>query len=338
VAVVFVAAAVLLLALREREPAPPRSRVVLSRQEQVARVKKRATLQLPPVGEPPAAAAPPKRDPLLVALPVKPDAPVVMLEVNALRYSRLGERFLSCVQARDQGRFANIVRETGIDPLKDIDRVALVGDSIVVSGQLERARWSELGGPADPYGQTGRIYKTPRGVVGTWGDQIAILSSSPESIHAAIDQLEGRAPAPETGISEDESYGEIYGFVPGAALRAALGSSGGGGGLTDRIASLASRIDLHVDAADDVAAEVHIRGDDPAGLADLAKEVGAALAAGRASGDKKVAALLANTEVHTGERELSVRLAVPAARVEDLLGDCESFGPPSGGAISTASR
>src|SRR5262245_37356025 len=124
-------AAVLLLVFREQEP--PLSRAGASfprmRDAEVARMHRRATLALPPASAP--AAPPQKRDPLLVALPVKPESPVVVLEVNALRYSPLGERFLACVRAKDENRFADIVRKSGIDPLKDIDRLAFLGDSTV---------------------------------------------------------------------------------------------------------------------------------------------------------------------------------------------------------------
>jgi hypothetical protein len=343
VAVILLAVGLFLVARREREQSPSRAPATFPRlrDEEVARMHKRATLALPPVLASATTEAPPKRDPLLVALPVKPDSPVVVFEVNALRYSRLGERFLSCVQAQDQNRFADIVRETGIDPLKDIDRVAFLGDAVVVSGQFDRARWDQLGGPAEPYGQAGHIYAASRMVVGNWRDQIVVLSSRAADVRTAIDQLEGRAPVPETGLREDMSYGEIYGLVPGAAARRALGGGSGDGGLTDRIASLASRIELHVDAMQNLAAVVRVRGDDASGLSDVARQLGAALTAARANaqatGNSKLFALLEEAAVRPGEREFSVQLAVPGARVEELLEACKIFQPPPG-ALSAATR
>jgi len=340
-AVLLAVAGVLLLANRGQEP--PRARVTPPRlhDEEAARVPtRRATLAPLAVSEPaPAPTPPPKRDPLLIALPLKPDSPVVVFEINALRYSPVGERILACVRGKEQGRFADLARDSGIDPLTDIDRVAFLGDSTVVSGQFDRARWDKLGSPGEPYGEGGRIYKTPRGTVAAWRDQLVVLSSGPEDARQAIDQLEGRAAAPETGFPDEMSYGEIYGLVPGAAARRALGGEGeadqgGQGGLTDRIASLASRIELHVDAMQDLAAEVRVRGDDAAGLSDLAKGLGVALAAARvnsqATGNKGVSTLLANATVRPGDGELSIKLAVPAARVGDLLGDdCRLFGAPT---------
>ena len=119
----------------------------------------------------------------------------------------------------------------------------------------------------------------------------------------------------------------------GAPWRA-RGGEGGGGGLNDRIASLASRIELHVDAMQDLAAEVRIRGDDAAGLSDLAKGLGVALTAAHVNsqitGNKSLSALLENAAVRAGEGGLSIKFNVPAARVGDLLGDdCKIFGAPT---------
>jgi hypothetical protein len=338
VVLVVIAAAVLLLGRRE-ERARSSVHELDFHEQQVARAKRRATWA-PPVSEP-APAAPEKRDPFMVALPIKPETPVVMFEVNALRYSKLGEGFLGCVQARDGNRFADLARQTGIDPLRDIDRVAFMGDSIVVSGQFESAHWDRLGPSPERYGQSGRIYQTPQMAVGTWGPGLLVLSPHPERVQTAMDQLEGRAPAPEPPLAGDQMLSEIYGIVPGAAARAALGSGSGDGGLLDRIASLASRIELSADAMEDLAADVHIRGNDSPGLSALGDELGAALTAARANaragGNKKLSTLLENVKVKSSDREISIHVAVPASRVEDLLGNCDIFGPPAG-AISTASR
>ena len=334
-AVLLAVAGVLLLVQREQEPARSHATVPRSRDEGNARAYGSATLAPPPVSES-AVAPPPRRDPLLAALPMKPDSPVFVFEMNALRYSPLGERILACMRGQGgQNAFTDLARESGIDPQKDIDRVAFLGDSTVVSGHFDQARWNQTGSPGESYGQGGRIYTTPRGVVGSWRDQIVMLSSGPEDARKAIDQLEGRAPVPETGFPEEMSHGDIYGLVPGAAARRALGGGGEGGegGLNERIASLASRIELHVDAMQDLAAEVRIRGDDAAGLADLAKGLGTALTAARLksqiTGNKSLSALLENAAVRPGEGGLSIKFAVPAAQIGDLLGDdCKIFGAP----------
>jgi hypothetical protein len=335
-AVLLAVAAVLLVARRGHGPSRARVTATSSPlRDRAAPPLQRREASAPPLAIEPAAApvpaAPPrKRDSLLAALPVKPDTPVIVFEVNALRYSPLGERFLSCVKAQD--RFSGIVRAIGIDPLVDIDRVAFLGDATVVSGTFARARWNELGSAGEPYGQGGRIYTTPDGVLGTWRDQIVVLSSGPEDIRTAIDQLEGRAATPNVEFPDGLSYGEIYGLVPGAAARRMLGD-GNAGGLTERIGALASRIELHVDAMQDLSADLRIKGEDAAGLSELAGGLGAVLAAVRSTsqftGDKSLSALLANAAVRPSEGGFSIHLAVPAARMDDLLGDCKIFYPPA---------
>jgi hypothetical protein len=328
-AVLVGVAVVLLLAHRGQEPrgirahtTPPRLR-----EHEVARIERRATLAPRPHTDAPAR---PKRDPFLVALPVKPNSPVVVFEVNALRYSPVGERFLACVKAQDRSQFADTARAIGIDPLTDIDRVAFLGEATVVSGKFDRARWSQVGSAGEPYGRAGRLYTTSRGTVGAWRDEIVVQSSRPEDVRAAIDQLEGRAAPPETQLPEELTYGEIYGLIPGAAARQAFG---GQGGLTDRLAALASRIEVHVDAMEGLSAQIRVRGDDVAGLSTMAKGLGAILTAARANsrttGNKSLAALLESAAVHPGDGELSIDLAVPAARVDELLGDCKMFAPPT---------
>jgi hypothetical protein len=336
-AVILVMAAAALLLLGEREPEPARPVVEFPRwhDEEVARLRRRATLVLPvasaeraPPSAPPAEAN--RRDPFLVALPVKPDSPVVVFEANALRNSRLGELLLACLAAREPARLAEVERETGIDPLKDIDRVAFMGDAMVVSGFFDHLRWGALAGPAEPYGQAGRIFQRPGMTLGAWSDAIVVIADRPEDVRMAIDQLEGRRPVPEAGIPEEMSYGEIYGALPATAVRRLLGD----GDLSDRIAALASRIELNVNAMQDVAATVRVRGDDPAGLSDLARSLGAALAVARAqaqrASDARLAELLESAAVHLGERGFTLQLAVPADRLASWFQGCERWGPPPG--------
>jgi hypothetical protein len=345
-AALLLAAAVVVMWAGEGEPAPARRTPVEFPSfggQEYQRARKRATLVLPspvpaaPVGAEPAHEAgdpegPPRRDPFLVALPVKPGAPVVVFEANALRHSRLGERFVACLRANGADELSAWERETGIDPLKDIDRVAYVGDAVVVSGFFDRVRWDQLGASPEPYGEAGRIYRASDGAVGAWRDQILVLSQDPGSARAAIDQLEGRAPVPETGIPEEMTYGEVYGVVPGAAALGLLGPDQAG--LASRLASLASRIELHVDAMQDVAAVVRVRGEDAAGLSDLARSLGAALAVARvkaqATSDERLADLLENAEVRPSEGEFSLDLALPADRLETWFEGCgDRARPPS---------
>lgn len=337
-AALLLAAGTLVLTLGEEKGAAPRADVRFPlgmRGPEYERFERRATLVLPAPAAPATGSAtadarpPARRDPFLVSLPVKPDAPVVVFEANALRHSRLGERFVACVRARHGQELEAFQEKLGLDPFKDVDRVAYVGDAVVVSGFFDRVRWDVLGREPEGYGEAGRLWRDGGLTVGAWRDQIVVFSERPEDVRAAIDQLEGRAAVPASGIPEDMAYGEVYGVLPGAAARRLIGPDDRG--LAERIAALASRVELHVDAMQDVAAVVRVRGEDQAGLSDLARSLGAALAVARvraqASQDRRLSDLLESAAVQPGEKDFSLQLALPADRLEAWFEGCDARSP-----------
>jgi hypothetical protein len=333
-AALLLAAAALLLSLGDDAPAPaPRRTVDYPQWFDAAdqeRQEARATLALPPApGAPPATDSEPGteqglRDPFLVSLPVKGEGLVVVFEANALRHSRLGERFIACLQAADARALAEVQTETGIDPLKDLDRVAFLDDAVVLSGYFENVRWDRIKSPPLAYGQGGRIYQDGSDWIATWRDQLIVLSESEETARRAIDQLEGRAPVPPSSVGEDLTYGEVYGVIPGASARRLLGADERG--IGSKLAELAKRVELHVDAMDDVAAVIRVQGDDRSGIEDLAKTIGAALAVARvkaqAEGDRELAELLEGAEVRPSGGAFSVKFAVPADRLDQWFAHC----------------
>jgi hypothetical protein len=349
VSLLLLAGGALVLSLGEREPVVTRAPAVEfpdhMRPAEEERSRARATLTLPvPAG--PEAPAPAKRDPFLVSLPVKAGQPVVVLEANALRHSRLGERFVGCLLARDPDTFARIEREVGVDPLKDVDRVAFVGESLVVSGYFDRMRRDRLEGEADAaaYGDAGRIYTRRDGkgegaAVATWGDGL-VLMGDPASLRQSIDQLEGRAPVPDAGIPEDMAFGEAYGVIPGAALQRMLSRKDPA--LAQRVADAASRIELHVDAMEDVAAVARVKGDDERRMDDLARSIGAAMAVARvqaqARDDQRMAQLLEHARVLDRKGSFSVELALSADTLDSWFEGCEVVKPDRRAPAPTSAR
>ena len=232
-AALLLAAAAGLLALVEEPPERPLAPVAFPRRLREAerrRVTERRTL--PPAAAP-ATAAPgaepsppaPRRDPFLTALPAAPGEPVVIFEANALRHSRLGELFIRCALAKDPDFFAGLSRETGLDVLKDVDRVGFAGDAVVISGTFDAAHWERLEQQAEatPYGDEGRLYrdrgKAGAPVLARWRDQVVVFSPDEAAARLAVDQLEGRAEAPPP-LDGDLAYGEVYGVIPAAAEQA----------------------------------------------------------------------------------------------------------------------
>ena len=334
-ALLFGAAAVL-LALADDGPAPAPKREIDYPQSFDApewkRQRERATLAVPPapgsvpVTEPSGPGTEGGlRDPFLVSLPVKEGGLVMVFEANALRQSRLGERFIACLEARHPGDLAAFQKDTGVDPLKDLDRVAFLDNALVLSGQFQSARWDQLGSSPVSYGHAGRIWRDDGAWIAAWRDQLVFIAETEDDARRAIDQLEGRAPVPASSLGEDLAYGEVYGIIPGASARRLLGSDERA--IGSKLAALARRVELHVDAMDDIAAVVRVQGDDREGVEDLAKTIGAALAVARvnaqAGEDRVFADLLESAEVRLDGGGFSVQFAVPADRLERWFADCE---------------
>ncbi len=344
-AAALIAIGAMLMALSdETRPAPARVEVQFPswmKPDEAQRAEARRTLAPPSgaavslPGMPPSPV--PKRDPFLLALPRDPTRALVVLEANALRHSRLGELFIDCVlRKREQDPFEAMRREAGLDPLKDIDRVAFAPEGLVVSGFFHRARFDRLGGEQGVarYGDQGRIYDFENAVdsagdaqprLGVWRDQLLVLGPRP-FVRATIDRLEGRAAEGEPVIPEELAFGEAYGIVPGAALEQLF--AGEHAELGRRLAALAPRIELHADAVRDVALVARVTGPEGAQLDDLGKSFGAALALGRlqakASGSKELAELLEHARVERGMSGFSLELALPIEVVERWFGRCGS--------------
>ncbi len=340
-AVLLLLASAGLLSLVEEAPVRPRAEVSFPRRMREAERRRSAERRTLPAAAPAAAPAageapvtPPRRDPFLAALPAAAGEPVVVFEANALRHSRLGELFVQCALARDPGYFDQVSRETGLDVLKDVDRVGLAGETVVVSGTFERARWDRLEADgaveAEPYGEAGRLYRD-RGagraagapVLARWRDQVVLLAPDAAGARRAIDQLEGRVEPPRP-LDEALAYGEVYGVIPGDAVRRLFPASDQD--LGARLAAAASRVELHVDAMADVAAVVRVEGQDAAALSDLARALGGAVAAGRlraqATGDGRLAELLDAARVVPEDGRFSLEVAVPAATLERWFAGC----------------
>jgi hypothetical protein len=329
-AVLLFGAAFLLTATEDQPTRTHREAIAFPRYPRAheqERLRARATLVVPPA---PGAAeddAPRKRDPFLVALPAGPEDVVVVFEANALRHSKLGELFVRCALARDPETFEEIQRDTGIDVLKDVDRVGFAGDALVMSGYFDHARWDRLEGEpgmeTSRYGDAGRIFTVREGqVLGALGDGLIVFGDG-ASVRQAIDQVEGRAPAPESALPDELAYGEIYGVIPGAAASRLVPQDAR---LGEQLAAVAQRVELHVDAMNDVAAVVRVRGDDRQGLSDLSKSLGAALTAARleatAISDDRLAELLDFAKVSPGDGSFALELALPADRLEAWFSQC----------------
>jgi hypothetical protein len=282
-----------------------------------------------------------RQDPLLAALSVGGGSSALVLEVNALRYSPLGDLLLQCLVAREGRENAlESLRKAGIDPLQDVDRVGVTQNGVVVSGDFRKTQWGALLGDATPqaYGDQGTITEVaPRGEGGTtlyvtrWGSSLLHLGTSPDDARAVIDGLENRGPRSKPILTPDQTYGEMYGVISGSDLVEALGQSDGWG---KALSDAASSVELHLDARRDVGMVADVSGDDAEKVTDLGKSLGGALAMGRlqarAEGDAATAELLDYAKVVPGrDGKLSLELALPLEVVAKRLAFCRN--PPDAG-------
>ncbi len=341
-AVTLLGLAAWLMRVDPPKPAAPKSDVSIPRgmrAEEHKRVASRRTLPpIPEVPRLPSAPRPPAqtRDPMLALLPTSADpgvGSVVVLEANAVRHSPLGQLFLDCaLSERDLKELADLKEKLGFDPVEDLDRVAIFGDVLALSGHFKGAKLDALGEGVRgrPFGDGATLYETPgeahQEYLVTWGEQLVLVGSDEAQLQRAIDRLEGRAPAGEPLIAEHETYGEVYGRFSADDLAKLLPPEQAD--LAARIREAAESVELHVDASSDVGIVADVVGPSGERVEDLGKTLGAALALGRlkarADGEDELAQLLDLAAVKGNEGgRFSLELALPLSLLQEKLGPCK---------------
>ncbi len=312
------------------------------------RAEQRQTL--PPL--PAAAAAPnqpappperPRRDPLLSALPTASKGVAMVVEANAITNSPIGKLLLECLRNRGPSNPLQEMREqTGLDLERDLDRIAVSGDTVVASGNFGKADFAKLfeNHRAIPYGDKGVIYLSENGQpTAVWDNQMIMEGGDEQALRRSIDQVEGRLDPGEPAIPQEATYGEIYGVIGAEAIAKLLG--GQNDELAKRFREAAQRIELHVDSMNDVAMVARVNGPDSSQVDDLSRTLGAAMALGRvkaqASGEKDLAELLDLAQVvPAGNGAFSFELALPMQFLEKHLAFCRQKNPPQSPADQSA--
>lgn len=227
------------------------------------------------------------RDPVMAALPPEVKTAAVVIEANAIRNSELGDLLVGCLFAGDD-RILPALRDAGLDPLSQVDRVAIADDTLLVTGDFSRTRWEELAGGFSArraYGPRGELLERSLGDggeplrMGLWNGQMVVLGDDEEALKTVLDRLDGSGPAAGSVISEGQAYGEIYGVLQGEALAALVGREDEK--LAEAIRSSAQQAELHVNVERDVGMVADVSGSDPAKSEELRRSLGAALALAR---------------------------------------------------------
>lgn len=339
-AVLFSAASFLMSRDDPERPTPVWQRVELPRRmkaEERTRAEERRTLPAPDAAAVDAA-APRKparpRDPVLAALPSTMKRGVVVVEANAIRHSPVGNLLIECLTSRDGGRrLSRLKEDLGIDPLEDLDRVALADDTLLLSGHFADAKWGQIFADAgtQTWGQKGTIYQ-PAGSdgrpselsVGVWDGQMVVLGNTPEDVQITLDRLEGRGIHGDPFLNESQTYGEIYGVLTASSLADMLPKDQQA--IAEQLRTAAETIELHVDTTRDVGVVANVTGPDGANTTDLGKTVGAALSLGRlqaqAQGESNLAELMDLARVVPGEGNFRLEIALPLEVLQKHLQRC----------------
>lgn len=340
-AVVFAAAALLMWFGQGEEALSESARPKVEfprrlRAQEKTRAQARRTWVVPtPDAGPPQGAS----DPLLAALPRGKGKTAVVLEANALRYSPIGELLLECLY-RDGGKQLRQLQErTGIDPLTDLDRIAITDEGMVLSGNFGKAKTDELLGEhgRSSYGDSARIYEPPteraladggvrRGgpTIATWGNQMIVVGRNRDGVRDVIDRVEGRGPREPPVLGENATYGEVYGVIATRTLANVLPPEQRE--LAEQLVRAAGAVELHVDARGDVAVVADVKGEDAQAVTDLGKSLGGALALARmraqSQGHEDVAKLLDFARVLPDGNTFRLEMALPLDVLKERLAFC----------------
>jgi hypothetical protein len=213
---------------------------------------------------------------------------------------------------------------------------------MVLSGNFKNAHFddflhqnkADLSVDQQPYGDNGTVYTvTPPALpdggttsgmsFASWNDQLLFLGGKPDEAQQAIDRVEGRSPS-EPAIGEDQTYGDIYGTLSPQALSEMLPPDQQQ--MKDQLLAAAQKIELHVDATNDVGVSLSVKGDDSGQIEDLGRTLAGGLAAlrieAKAKGEDEAAELLDDARVMPQGNSFGVGMAVPMAWFEKQLAWC----------------
>ncbi|EYF01212.1 hypothetical protein [Chondromyces apiculatus] len=335
--VALLAVAAFLMARSDRPKPPPRvSKVDFPRRATPQDTERRTRrLTLPPVLDAdPEKRDPTPRDPLLVALPTDPRKSAFVFEVDDLKTSPIGQIWMDCLLARENQRRDRLEDQLGLDFFEDVERVAFSTERVAVLGLgADTPAIAPRGMTATPHGDRGQIYTRDdegRGpLIATWGDDMVLVSPDRASLEAALDRLGGKTPPEKPLIPSEASYGDIYGMLSPDDAADLLPPEQAE--LAARLREAVSKVEIHVDASEDVALVANVDGPDAESVSDLAKSLGAALAVARAAssdeGDDRLAGLLDYASVRPRDGRFSLDLALPID-VLKTLGPCRKRDRP----------
>ncbi len=342
VAAVLLALGAALMLSADPPPPAPIAVVAVPRKitpvEQARNNRRRSWVPTPSPDAGPAPRAPPRpRDPLMAALPSEVKRGAVVVEANAIRNSELGDLLVDCLFAGEENRLPEL-RDAGLDPLTQVDRLAVADDTLIITGDFSKTRLDEFAGPfaaRTDYGPKAELLeplpkdgRTPPWI-GVWDRQMLVFARDAEGLKVVLDRLDGSGPSRPAVLSEDQAWGEIYGVIEGKMLANVLKKDER---LRDVIRATASRVELHADVSHDVGLSAEVVGEDPAKTEQLRRALGSALSLARlelqAKGKTDQAQVLEAARVRSAEggARFKVEAGLPYEFLERVLKQCSEDG------------
>jgi hypothetical protein len=340
-ATVLIALAALLMRVGEDDPRSKSAweKVEIPRRatrEDKERMEKRQVLEplaAPKPADPDQPRPPPRpRDPVLAALGGDFKKGAFVLEANAVRNSPLGQLLVDCITSRDDGESLRRIREnSGIDPLTQLDRVAITDDMLVLTGDFSGLKTENFKSrSSQDFGDASKLYEMTRrdggagGTVGVWNGQLIAAGDDAEAVKQTIERIEGKRPMGEGGLTDSQAYGEIYGVLAPDELATMIG--GENPELAERLKQVAQRVELHVDTSGDIGVSARVEATNAADAKEMTKALGAALSLARlkaqADGKSDEAELLDMGHVVSDGASFRLEAGVPQPWLEKALKRC----------------
>jgi hypothetical protein len=283
------------------------------------------------------------RDRLEAAMSAPGGGGSVFVELNAIRHSEVANKILKCRETEAMGVLDDFKERLNIDPSKDIDRVAISGESLAVSGYFKDITLPPEVGDGVEYGGA-KLYETPGGVdrrgnprdpvhFAVVGEDMVVTGPSAEAVKASVDRIEGRGEVDRLPAIAG-ARGEIYGTFGAAFVAGIVGGSPNP--MAQKIATMLDGGVIRMDIQEHVSMSLDLSAKDPDTGRDLAQTVGGLFAAARIQaqeqGNPEVAQLLEQARViPADDGTFDVDVAVPGEMILNALG-CDEDGNPVLGA------
>lgn len=274
------------------------------------------------------------RDPVLALMPSEVKRGAMVAEYNAIINSELGPKLAECMFGDGQGqKVLGELRDAGFDPINGIDRVAMIDDAVVMTGDFKGVKWKDLmrANSVKDYGPHGQVYEVTHedgGVsnFGTWNGQMMIAGDDEAGIKAVLDRLDGSGGQGRPVVDDSMAFGEVYGVVAAEPIADMLREQQPK--LADLVLQSAKNVQLHMDVGHDMGLVADVQPSNASTTEDLRRALGGALSMARmksaAEGDNDAAQLLdlARVGASSGSGGFRIEAGMPHDFMKKALDSC----------------